>query len=258
MSGPGRGRVVRWQQAARVAASAFGPNYRAIRKHERARTLATFTRFIAWCYIIGTGFFTISTVVNDFTNRSVSVALPVMSFWPRLPAGERIVAGTTATVTGGGFTSATVDASGLDTATRAWLAGSTLLQGITVIVIAAVVAALCSTMLRRDPFQPSIARGVRITGITVIVGGLGWQICSAVAGSLASAQVLHFSAAELAPAVKPDARSLGELTTIVGFPQPGTAFQVEFWPIWVGLALLALSAVFRYGTQLKRDSDGLV
>ncbi|WP_105036699.1 hypothetical protein [Cryobacterium aureum] len=79
------------------------------------------------------------------------------------------------------------------------------------------------------PFRPALTRGINLTATTIIVGGLGWQVCDAVAGGLASFQVLR-----------------------------ATGWTLDFWPIWVGLALFAVAAVFRYGQKLQRDFDELV
>ncbi|GAB3533780.1 hypothetical protein GCM10027403_08430 [Arthrobacter tecti] len=38
---------------------------------------------------------------------------------------------------------------------------------------------------------------------------------------------------------------------------PGIHFDVQLWPIWVGLALLGLAAVFRYGEKLEAENEEL-
>jgi hypothetical protein len=141
-------RAARVKAAARTAAAAFGPNYRRAREEARGFGVVLLTRVIAWISIAGVALYTVSTVVSDLTSRSISLRLPVYEFWPTLPAGATIISGPTAEVTGGGFTSAEVYVSGLDTAARAWLAGSSLLQGATIIMIAIVVVTLSSTILR--------------------------------------------------------------------------------------------------------------
>jgi hypothetical protein len=251
---PGRAtRATRVRAAARTAAAAFGPNYRQARDEARGFGVVLLTRVLAWISIASVALYTVSTVISDFTSRSISVSLPVNEFWPTLPAGATITGGPTALVTSGGFSSAEVFVSGLDTAARAWLAGSSLLQGATVIMIAVVVVTLSSTILRNDPFQPAVARGIRLLGVTVIGGGLGWQICSGMGESLASSQVLQLGSAELKNVITWD-----NINTIIGFPQPTPHIQVDFWPIGVGLVMLVLAAAFRYGERLRRDTDGLV
>ena len=251
---PGRAtRATRVRAAARTAAAAFGPNYRRARDEARGFSVVLLTRVIAWISIAGVALVTVSTVVSDLTSRSISLRLPVYEFWPTLPAGATILSGPTAQVTSGGFTSAEVYVSGLDTAARAWLAGSSLLQGATIIMIAMVVVTLSSTILRNDPFQPAVARGIRLVGITVIVGGLAWQACSGVGESLASKQVLQLGSTELK-----NVASWDNINMIVGFPQPAPHIQVDLWPIGVGLVMLVLAAAFRYGERLRRDTDGLV
>jgi hypothetical protein len=246
-------RAARVKAAARTAAAAFGPNYRRAREEARGFGVVLLTRVIAWISIAGVALYTVSTVVSDLTSRSISLRLPVYEFWPTLPAGATIISGPTAEVTSGGFTSAEVYVSGLDTAARAWLAGSSLLQGATIIMIAIVVVTLSSTILRNDPFQPAVARGIRLVGITVIVGGLAWQACSGVGESLASKQVLQLGSTGLK-----DLAGWDNINTIIGFPQPTPHIQVDFWPIGVGLVMLVLAAAFRAGERLQRDTEGLV
>lgn len=246
-------RAARVRAAARTAASAFGPNYRRARDEARGFGVVLLTRVLAWISIAGVALVTVSTVVSHLTSRSISLRLPVYEFWPTLQAGATIISGPTAQVTSGGFTSAEVYVSGLDMAARAWLAGSSLLQGATIIMIAIVVVTLSSTILRNDPFQPAVTRGIRLVGITVIVGGLAWQACSGVGESLASKQVLQLGSTELK-----DSASWDNNVPIIGFPQPSPHIQVDLWPIGVGLVMLVLAAAFRYGERLRRDTDGLV
>ena len=166
------GRTARVITAARTVAAAFDPNYRRARDEARGFGVVKLTRVNAWISIAGVALYTVSTVVSDLTSRSISLRLPVYEFWPTLSAGATIISGPTAHVTGGGFTGADVYVSGLDTAARAWLAGSSLLQGVTLIMIATVVVTLRSSILQNNPFQPAVTRGARLVGITVIVGGL--------------------------------------------------------------------------------------
>jgi hypothetical protein len=243
----------RWRPAARAAAAAFWPTYRAYQKSRRGLGFVTFTRFVAWLYVIGTSLTTIGSVIATFTSRAVSLSLPVQQFWPTLPAGARITGGPTAHVVGGGFTNATVSVAGLDGAARTWLAASILLQGVTVVVVALVVAGLCTTVLNGNPFRPVVSLGIRIMGITVIVGGISWQICSSVAGGIASRQVLQLGSTEISRSIR-----WHDVNTIIGFPMPSYASPVDLWPLWIGLALLALSLVFRHGIRLQRDTEGLV
>jgi len=41
-------------------------------------------------------------------------------------------------------------------------------------------------------------------------------------------------------------------------PQPNFVLELPVWPIAAGLAFAALAAVFRYGSRLQRDTEGLV
>jgi hypothetical protein len=156
-------------------------------------------------------------------------------------------------VLSGGFTNAAVNVSGLDVPVRLWLAANSLLQNATIIVIAFVVYRMCNSLLRNDPFQPAITRGIRIMGWSVLAGGLSWQVCAAIAGALASRQVLGVTSAGWTTPTMP----IEDLNAITGFPQPGWQFTIDFWPIGLGLALLAVAGAFRYGERLQRDRERL-
>lgn len=129
-----------------------------------------------------------------------------------------------------------------------------MLQGATNVVIAVVVVMLCTSIIRQDPFRPALTRGINLTATSIIAGGLGWQVCDAVAGGLASSQVLRATGWSL------DTAEIDwtDIRQVIGLPMEGHEWTLDFWPIWVGLALFAVAAVFRYGQELQRDSDGLV
>lgn len=236
-----------------ASARALGPNIRFAVEEGRGRTIVSYAYFVAYIYVIGTVLFTGAQLMSDFTSKAVQISLPVQEFWPGLPAGAKITGGPTAHVVSGGFTDATVSVSGLNVAARSWLAASSLLQGATILVLAIVVVTLCSTILRNQPFQPAVTRGIRTAGFAVMLGGIGWQTCSANAGLSTSQQVLQLESAEFKNRI-----DFTDITTIIGFPSPSSAFHIDLWPIWVGLAFFALAAAFRYGEHLQRDTEGLV
>jgi len=211
------------------------------------------TRVIAVIYVVASGIGTIAIVARTLFDRSVSVLLPVESFWPTIPAGVEID-GLQAEVVGGGFTEALVDVTGLDGPTRVWLAASSLLQGATMVMIAIVIALLCTSVMRQDPFRAALPRAINVTAITIIAGGLAWQLCGAIGNGLASEQVLRSTGGS----IEFDQFAYEDYNEIIGFPSIGHQWSVDFWPIWIGLALFALAAAFRYGMKLQRDTEGLV
>jgi hypothetical protein len=215
--------------------------------------IARATRIIAVITAAVTALATVTDVIRDLTAASVRISLPVQQFWPTLPATAD-VQGLTATVTGGGFTVADVDVDGLDAAARTWLSVSTLLQGATTVAVALVVIVLCSNLIKQDPFRSTLTRSVNITAVIIMVGGIAWQVAGIVAGTLAADQVLRWQGWGMDSATV----DWTDITEIIGLPSVGNNWSVDFWPIGVGLALLALSAAFRYGERLQKDTEGLV
>ncbi|SDS09622.1 hypothetical protein [Microterricola viridarii] len=211
----------------------------------------------------------LALVLQTLTAQAVSVTIPVQTFWPGVYPWVQIQQGPTATVTGGGFSSATVDIEGLDAGTRVLLAGGHLLQGATVAVLAAAVAVLCHRLLANEPFRPIVARSFIVGAVALMVGGIGWQICFETAGYQAAEQALlitAWSSEQISVAgstLGPDTGIGGvpfgtfdPLTT--GLPQPTMDASIEFWPIFLGLALLAVAAAFRQSERMQRDTVGLV
>ena len=216
-------------------------------------TVARVTRIIAITYAAVSAIGAVAGAVQSLFSETVTVRLPVDPFWPSLPSTVQVT-GTTADVVGGGFDHAVVVLTGLDTATRVWLAAGDVLQGATNVAIGVVVAALCTSIIRLNPFRPALTRGINLTATVIIAGGLGWQVCDAVAGSLASFQVLGATGWSL------DTSDVdwNDVREIIGLPGVRHEWIVEFWPIWVGLALFAVSAAFRSGERLQRDTEGLI
>ncbi len=210
-------------------------------------------RVLAIVYAISSGAAALYGAITSLLDETVSLNLPVEQFWPSLPDAVRLE-GVTARVTGGGFTQAAVQVSGLAGEARAWLAAGYLLHGAMGVVVGVVVAMLCTSVIRQNPFRPVLVRGIDLSAAAIVAGGLGWQICTAAAGGLASAQVLGI------PGWAVDTARVHweDVTQIIGLPGVGRQWTVDFWPVWVGLALFAVSAVFRYGQRLQKNTEGLV
>ena len=45
---------------------------------------------------------------------------------------------------------------------------------------------------------------------------------------------------------------------VTRLPRAAAMVNVPFWPLAAGLAFAALATIFRYGSRLQRDTDGLV
>jgi hypothetical protein len=208
---------------------------------------------VAVIYTLGAAIGAVVVVFQDLLNRSVSVSMPVSQFWPSLPATVKVY-GVSAHVVGGGFSTAQVDVAGLDSSARMWLAAGALAQGSMAALVGVAVIILCTGVIRQNPFRPALARGINLSAIAVMVGGLSWQICTAVAGGLVSAQVLALNGWAL------DSSKVHwtDIRQLIGLPVSGQEWSVDLWPVWVGLALFAVSAVIRYGQRLQQETDGLI
>jgi len=211
------------------------------------------TRVVAVIYVVASGLGTIASVLRTLFDSSVSVLIPVEPFWPTIPAGVTID-GRQAEVIGGGFADALVDVTGLDGPTRIWLAASALLQGATIVMIAIVIIMLCTNVMRQDPFRAALPRAINVTAITIIAGGLAWQLCGSIGNGLAAEQVLRSTGGS----IEYDRFTYDDYYQVIGLPSIGHDWSIDFWPIWIGLALFALAGTFRYGMKLQRETDGLV
>lgn len=228
---------------------------------DRSRPLALVAGRVAGIAYAGlTLIATITAVTVTLLEDAVEVTVPVAQFWQGPFPWITIIEGPSATVVGGGFTHAELLVSGLDVGTRLWLAGGHAAQGITFGLIGVVIAMLCHRLLGGSPFRPALSRSVMLTAATITVGGLLWQICFGIAGSAASEQALRvtgwnseFPGAESAT---PSDSGLDPFAT--GLPMPSFGFSIEFWPLFLGLALAAVALAFRQGERLQRDTEGLV
>src|SRR5690606_35448989 len=128
----------------------------------------------------------ISTLISD----AVQVAMPVGQFWPQTHPWVTIEQGPTAFVAEGGFSMADVTVSGLGMDARILLAAGHALQVLTLTVIAIVVVLLCHRLLNGMAFKPVLSRSINITAIAIAAGGVLWQVCFWIGGSIASTQVL--------------------------------------------------------------------
>lgn len=177
----------------------------------------------------------------------VAITIPVREFWPPLPEGTEIE-GATAMRAGGGFTSATIVASGLSLGARVrWAIGQALAWFVPG-AVAALVAMACLQLRRGRPFAPVLARLTMVVAVVVAVGGTAAQVLGDVAGSMASHELLAWTGAQWTGDVGPE--------TLL--PSPTLLIELPFWPIGAGLGLAALAAVLRQGDRLARDTEGLV
>lgn len=191
-------------------------------------------------------------VIGQLTSDVVEVALPTQAFWPWVPEDVEIVRpGGAATIVGGGFSEALVSLEGLSMNARVLLALGSLTQGLTQLAVTAAVYLLARRLLEGEPFQPVLSRAVMVAAVALVVGGILWQVCFSIGESLAAREALTIEGWSY-----PD--SLGLEDPALLLPQPTFGLTIEFWPIFIGLALAAVAAAFRRGERLQRDTRGLV
>lgn len=211
------------------------------------------SRIVAVIYAGASGLGIIWSAAFTLMSPAVEVKVPLQQFWPVLPDSASVL-GTSARVVGGGVTEATLELEGLGTATRVLLACGGVLQGLLGLCLGVAVAVLCTGIIRQLPFRPIAVRWVRISGAATIVCGLGWQLFGGWGGSLASDQALGRQGAQYNENITgwegPD--------QILGMASAADSWSVDFWPIWVGLALLALAVVLKNGQKLAKDTAGLI
>jgi hypothetical protein len=212
------------------------------------------TQIGAALYATITAIGTVVTVVGVFVSDAVQLSMPVATFWPKLLPSVHVTEGPTAQVTGGGFESAQVTVAGLGMDTKLWLASGHLVQGLTYVVLGITIALLCSRLLGGNPFRHAMSKAFSFAAAAIVVGGLGWQVCFAVGGWKASLQTLTVTAWNINDR---DVGADGALDEI-GWPHPGGGLSVDFWPIFIALALVAVAVAFRYGEKLQIDKARLV
>ncbi len=203
--------------------------------------------------LIGTVIGTVATIISD----TVQVSLPML-YQPATYPWVTLDPAPAASVVGGGTATADVVVAGLGMDARLLLAAGTLIQGITIVVIAGVVALLCHRLLAGSPFRPLLTRWIMRTSALIAVVGLVWQVCYGVGNSIASHQVLELSGWR---ADTPSEAISDYVFTVLpgsGPPDPTLAIQIDFWPLFLGLALAAVAIAFRYSERLQRDMEGLV
>lgn len=133
------------------------------------------------------------------------------------------------------FDTAWVLASGLGEGTRALLALGAAFGALTTLLTVGAVTLFLLLLMWGRPFHRAVIVATQVAGCALLLGGM----LSAGLGGLGR----MMAASELNTAAGG--------VFVIGF---------RFDPAWalVGLGLLALSLVFRYGTRLQRDTEGLV
>lgn len=216
-------------------------------------TMVRATRRIAWLYVAACVLGGLVSTVETLWGDAVTVKLPVAEFWPTLPDSVTIQT-PLAAVEAGGFTWATVSASGLDLQTRLMLSGAVLAQAALAVVAGLVIIKLCTSVMNKTLFGPRLIRGAQQLAGVVFLGGLVWQACQIFGGTMAAEQLLGANAW----GISGDTIPWTDIHNIVGLPSVAYSWEFNFWPIGVALVLLVLAELFRQGSKVQKDAAGLV
>ncbi|MEV5041086.1 hypothetical protein [Microbacterium sp. LMI1x-1-1.1] len=221
------------------------------REQKDPTSLVRVTQIVAvvWAGVSAVG--ALVTLLFILLSPTVSITMPIQSFWPELPSQVRAEP-TEATRVSGGFDSVTLDVAGLNPAARITWAISQVAAWLVPASIAALVAVACSHLLSGRGFAPVVARMASVAAVCVTAGGTLAQVFGDIAGSVASSQVFEVTG-----------RSWKDIPGIedpfaAWVPQANLLITFPFWPIAAGLGLAALAAFFRYGSRLQRDVTGLI
>lgn len=190
-------------------------------------------------------------VITHLTVNPLPMTVPVSSFWTGALPGIEITGGPTATVDGGGFTSAEIHVSGVSVAARITWTISQALWGLVPAAIAATLAVACFQLLAGRAFATTVHRVILIAAIVVAVGGVAASLLGEIAGNLASTELFAVNSAQWH-----DIPGIDD--ALEWWPDPRWSLTFPLWPVAAGLGLAALAAIFRYGSSLERDTEGLV
>ncbi|QLD12077.1 hypothetical protein [Microbacterium oleivorans] len=191
------------------------------------------------------------SVIQNLSADAPRMSVPVAPFWPGLLPGVTVDDGPTARVVGGGVTAVDVDVAGVSGLARGlWTAGQALWALIPA-AIAALIAVACFQLLAGRAFDRTVVRATMATAVVVAAGGVAAQLLSDVAGSMASHELFALVSArwEDIPGIE---------HPLDWWPNETLSITLPFWPIAAGLGVAALAAIFRYGSRLQRDTEGLV
>ena len=188
--------------------------------------------------------------VSNLVAPAVTMTVPISNVWP-LPLPGVQIEGQTAEVDSAGTALAELVLSDLSAQARILWATGTLLCALLPATIALLVTTAIRQLRRDVPFAPTVERSALASGMVVLIAGVGGPVVQGIAGSMASFEALQVSAASWTGF--PD-----DVVPTDLLPEPTVYVQVEFWPIGVALALFTLTAIFRYGRRLQRETEGLV
>ena len=169
--------------------------------------------------------------------------LPLSMAWPEmLPCAEPSppTSFASATLVCAHVPTADATIAALSLGARLMLALGDVLALVLAALPAVVVAVICGLAIKGKPFAAPAARWLFIAAIVILVAGMGAELATGIGRQLAAFEVLP-SPGE------------GEVTTTGTYQ-----LTMPLWPMGAALALAALGFVFRQGSVLQRESEGLV
>ena len=203
--------------------------------------------------VVGAVFGLISLVVSPTTSIT---DVPITTAWPSaLPCQSS--GGTMPSATAlycGAIDSASLQVAGLGADVRSLVFVGGLLAYVTAATPGVLVSVLCRIAAAGRPFEEMHGDGALISpfarraprwlltsAVVVLIGGTASEVLLSIARYLTSHEVL------------PDASSGAAITAPVTFQ-----LIIPIWPIGCALGLAALAVIFRYGSRMQRDTEGLV
>ena len=111
-----------------------------------------------------------------------------------------------------------------------------IIADLTILAVAALVVIIGLSLIHGRPFNRRMPLAVTLVGIAIAVGGTISEVLGAIGRHAPTSRVEPGNPLDLA----------------VGY------FSVSLLPLAAGLAIVVLAVVFRHGSQMQRDTEGLV
>lgn len=185
----------------------------------------------------------------NLASPSVTMDVPYSNVWP-MPMPGVTIESSGASIEGSTTAVAQLTLSGLSPAPRILWAIGQLLSVLLPASVAFLVARAAGQMKAGAPFAPVLVRTIQICAVVILGAGVLGPLLTDVAGSVASNEALVFGASMTG---YPDTWTVQD-----ALPQPAVLVTLDLWPIGVAVALFVLSAAFRYGARLQKETEGLV
>ena len=190
--------------------------------------------------VVGAVFGLISLVVSPTTSIT---DVPITTAWPSaLPCQSS--GGTMPSATAlycGTIDSASLQVAGLGADVRSLIFVGGLLAYVTAATPGVLVSVPCRIAAAGRPFARRAPRWLLTSAVVVLIGGTASEVLLSIARYLTSHEVI------------PDASSGAAISAPVTFQ-----LIIPIWPIGCALGLAALAVIFRYGSRMQRDTEGLV